>query len=70
MYFYDHQPPHFHAQYAAHHAVIAIDGQTVLVGGREHDRSCPAVLRRLEATGRGRVLALHADLILSDVYVP
>ena len=33
MYFYDHQPPHFHAQYAEHHAVIAIDGQTVLVGG-------------------------------------
>ncbi len=33
MYFYDHQPPHFHAQYAEHHAVIAIDGQAVLVGG-------------------------------------
>jgi hypothetical protein len=22
MYFYDHQPPHFHAQYAQHHAVM------------------------------------------------
>jgi len=33
MYFYDHQPPHFHAQYAEHHAVIAIDDQAVLVGG-------------------------------------
>lgn len=33
MYFYDHEPPHFHAQYAEHHAVIAIDGGTVLVGG-------------------------------------
>jgi hypothetical protein len=32
MYFYDHQPPHFHAQYAEHHAVIAIDGTRVLVG--------------------------------------
>lgn len=32
MYFYDHEPPHFHAQYAEHHAVIAIDGGTVLVG--------------------------------------
>jgi hypothetical protein len=32
MYFYDHQPPHFHAQYAEHHAVIAIDGTMVLVG--------------------------------------
>jgi hypothetical protein len=33
MYFYDHEPPHFHAQYAEHHAVIAIDGGEVLVGG-------------------------------------
>jgi hypothetical protein len=33
MYFYDHEPPHFHAQYAEHHAVIAIDRGTVLVGG-------------------------------------
>jgi hypothetical protein len=33
MYFYDHEPPHFHAQYAEHHAVIAIGGGEVLVGG-------------------------------------
>ena len=32
MYFYDHEPPHFHAQYAEHHAVIAIDTSAVLVG--------------------------------------
>jgi Domain of unknown function (DUF4160) len=32
MYFYDHQPPHFHAQYAERHAVITIDGTNVLVG--------------------------------------
>ncbi|MHB8492073.1 MAG: DUF4160 domain-containing protein [Solirubrobacteraceae bacterium] len=32
MYFYDHQPPHFHAHYAEHHAAIALDGTTVLVG--------------------------------------
>jgi Domain of unknown function (DUF4160) len=32
MYFYDHEPPHFHAQYAEHHAVIAIDTGAVLVG--------------------------------------
>lgn len=32
MYFYDHQPPHFHAQYAEYHAAIAIDGAKVLVG--------------------------------------
>lgn len=32
MYFYDHEPPHFHAQYAEHHAVIAIDSGAVLVG--------------------------------------
>jgi hypothetical protein len=32
IYFYDHEPPHFHAQYAEHHAVIAIDTCAVLVG--------------------------------------
>jgi hypothetical protein len=32
MYFYDHEPPHFHAQYAEHHAVIAINTSAVLVG--------------------------------------
>jgi hypothetical protein len=33
MYFYDHEPSHFHAQYAEHHAVIAISSGAVLVGG-------------------------------------
>jgi hypothetical protein len=32
MYFYDHEPPHFHAQYAERHAVIAIGSGEVLVG--------------------------------------
>ncbi len=32
MYFYDHEPPHFHAQYAEHDAVIAIATGAVLVG--------------------------------------
>jgi hypothetical protein len=32
MYFYDHEPPHFHAHYAEHHAMIAIGGGEVLVG--------------------------------------
>ena len=33
MYFYDHDPPHFHAHYAEHSAVIAIGDGAVLVGG-------------------------------------
>jgi Domain of unknown function (DUF4160) len=32
MYFWDHQPPHFHACYAEHQAAIAIGDGTVLVG--------------------------------------
>jgi hypothetical protein len=32
MYLYDHDPPHFHAQYAEHHAVIAIASGEMLVG--------------------------------------
>lgn len=32
MYFWDHQPAHFHARYAEHQAAIAIDDGRVLVG--------------------------------------
>ena len=32
MYFYDHDPPHFHAEYAEHHAAIVIGSIEVLVG--------------------------------------
>jgi hypothetical protein len=32
MYFYDHEPPHFHAQYAERRAAIAIETGAVLVG--------------------------------------
>ena len=32
MYFADHAPPHFHAEYGEHEARIAIDSMTVLSG--------------------------------------
>lgn len=32
MYFLDHEPPHFHARYAEHRAVIAIESGSLLVG--------------------------------------
>lgn len=32
MYFFDHQPPHFHARYAEHDAVIAIGDGSVIAG--------------------------------------
>lgn len=32
MYFYDHDPPHFHAEYAEYHAAIVIGSNDVLVG--------------------------------------
>lgn len=32
MYFADHSPPHFHAEYAEHEARIAIDSLAVLSG--------------------------------------
>jgi hypothetical protein len=32
MYFYDHDPLHFHAEYAEYHAAIAIGSNAVLVG--------------------------------------
>jgi hypothetical protein len=32
MYFYDHDPPHFHAEYVEHHAAIVIGSNQVLVG--------------------------------------
>ena len=33
MYFYDHEPPHFHARYAEHYAAIVIADASMLVGG-------------------------------------
>jgi hypothetical protein len=32
MYYADHAPPHFHAEYAEHETRIAIDGLTILSG--------------------------------------
>lgn len=32
MYFGDHAPPHFHARYAEHEAVISIEGLSVIEG--------------------------------------
>jgi hypothetical protein len=32
MYYDDHQPPHFHARYGRHRAMIAIDSLAVLSG--------------------------------------
>lgn len=51
MYFYDHEPPHFHARYAEHYAAIAIGDASVLVG------SLPARARKLVAEW----ISLHRD---------
>jgi hypothetical protein len=39
MYFYDHDPPHFHVEYAEHHAAIMIGSNEVLVGSLRVARS-------------------------------
>lgn len=56
MYFNDHEPPHFHATYAEHEAIIAIDSMAVIRG------SLP---------GRARALALewswqHRDALVAN----
>jgi hypothetical protein len=33
MYFADHWPPHFHAEYGEHEALIGIEGLRVIAGG-------------------------------------
>ncbi len=33
MYYADHEPPHFHARYSGHKAIIAIETLAVLRGG-------------------------------------
>lgn len=56
MYFYDHDPPHFHAQYAEHHALIGIGTGEVLVG------SLPTrALKLVEEWAR-----LHRDELKAD----
>jgi hypothetical protein len=32
VYYFDHPPPHFHARYAEHEALIAIDGLSTIRG--------------------------------------
>jgi hypothetical protein len=32
MYYNDHNPPHFHARYGSHRALIAIDGPSLIEG--------------------------------------
>jgi len=56
MYFYDHEPPHFHAQYAEHHGVIAIGSGEVLVGGLP--------TRALKLVGEWR--SLHREELEAD----
>ena len=54
MYFADHHPPHFHAIYAEHEALIRIE-DGVLIGGR-----LPATAGRLVEQWR----SLHRDELL------
>jgi hypothetical protein len=56
MYFYDHHPPHFHARYAEHNAVIAIDDLRVLVG------ALPSTALRLVTEWA----TLHRDELTAD----
>ena len=56
MFFDDHNPPHFHAQYGEHEAVVSIDSLAVLRG-------------RLPARAHGLVVewaSLHRDELLKD----
>ncbi len=47
MFYDDHAPPHFHAQYGEHKAVVGIDG-LVLIGGHLPPRARAMVLEWAE----------------------
>lgn len=56
MYFADHNPPHFHAIYAEHEALIQIDDGSILRG------DLPRTAARLVEQWR----TLHRDELLAD----
>ena len=56
MYFADHNPPHFHAIYAEHEALVQIDDGSILRGG------LPKTAARLVEQWR----TLHQDELLAD----
>ena len=66
MYYQDHAPPHFHAIYGEHEAVIGISGAKVLEGHcqaglsswSKHDKApSEGIARELGAGPSGRVVA-------------
>lgn len=56
MYFADHNPPHFHAIYAEHEALVQIDDGSILRGG------LPKTAAKLVEQWR----TLHHDELLAD----
>ncbi len=56
MYYRDHPPPHFHAQYGEHEATVSIEGLAVLEGGLP-----PRALRMVREWG-----ARHAGELAED----
>jgi len=56
MYFADHNPPHFHAIYAEHEALVRIDDGSILRG------DLPKTAAKLVEQWR----ALHRDELLDD----
>jgi hypothetical protein len=56
LYYRDHSPPHFHAYYQEHEALIAIEGMTVMAGSLPR-RASELVFDWLE---------LHKDELLED----
>ena len=56
MYFADHDPPHFHAIYAEHEALVQIDDGSILRGG------LPKTAAKLVEQWR----TLHHDELLAD----
>lgn len=56
MYFADHNPPHFHAIYAEHEALVQIDDGSIVRGG------LPKTAAKLVEQWR----TLHRDELLAD----
>jgi hypothetical protein len=66
MYYDDHNPPHFHAYYGAHEAIIAIDTLEVLDGNLPHRARAMVVEwareHRFELADDWRLAELHYPL--------
>ena len=70
MYYNDHAPPHFHARYGKHRAIISIEGLMLLEGDlppQALENGAGMGVRQTQGTGGGLGVGQKYDAIETDI---